>query len=898
VTPLDLPDAAARRRAVEGPDATVVVEGGAGTGRTTLLVERLATLVRDGHAPPGEIVMVTGSEASAADLRRRARAALDLLFDHDAVDHDAVDRDAVDHDAVDRDAVDHDAGHLDANHHHGDLTVCTAEGLAAVILGRHGAAAALPAALEVLDAGAEALDFDARWRAAADELLSDPEAEAVLVRAFALGIGPGDLAPVAHALQAEGDRSTRVAKPSGPRDPPAVVVDAGPVLEALERAVALAPTCVTEYDLLLAHVHGTVAPVLRELGAADQDEATLLGVLSTADGLACRLGARRHWAGAVDEVRSACRDAEEARRHLLDTVGAATLSELAVRLGTLARAAAAARRAEGRFTRHDLLVTARDLVRADPDVRRAVRHRYRWLLWDDASDAPPAAAELLALVGAGPEDDDGTAGGGALIVGCPGATLGPTDGARPDTAVAARRGAERVLLTASLRSDPAVVRFVNGFAAELTRSGVLGGDDWADLHPGRPATGAVVSSGPEPVVQLAFDGLATDASGGRRVGPVGPVPVVALGGPVAASAAEARRRAGRDVADAVLRVVNQGWAVTDGGHRRPARWRDIAVLVTAADALGPLEEALDGAGIPLHLEGADLLWDSAEVRDVLTLLAAVDDPDDPVAVLGALRTPALGCGDDDLVTWRRSHGAWDPAAPAPPGLEAHPVAVGLTIVDELHAQRWCTEPSELVRRAVEMGHGFELGYAQRHARHRWDRLRWLVDQARAFDEHHGGSLRAFLRWAQASAAAGEASSVGPPNEDDDAVRVMTIDGARGLEFPVVVVAGLDCEDTVTSPPPAVLWGEAGEVELRRRHVRTAGYDEALRRRRQRDRRQRLHDVAMATTRARDHLLLALHHRDRATVDSCPAAVLHELCGRRTDLWRRLPIEDPALVAEG
>jgi ATP-dependent helicase/nuclease subunit A len=115
---------------------------------------------------------------------------------------------------------------------------------------------------------------------------------------------------------------------------------------------------------------------------------------------------------------------------------------------------------------------------------------------------------------------------------------------------------------------------------------------------------------------------------------------------------------------------------------------------------------------------------------------------------------------------------------------------------------------------------------------------------------------------------------------------------------VAVLAGLDREDGGASTPPAVLWGEAGEIEVRRRDVRTAGYDEQLRRHRQLERRQRLQLVVMAATRARDHLLLSLHHRDRAALDTCAAAVLHEFCGRRTDLWRRLPIEDPVRAAEG
>ena len=67
-----------------------------------------------------------------------------------------------------------------------------------------------------------------------------------------------------------------------------------------------------------------------------------------------------------------------------------------------------------------------------------------------------------------------------------------------------------------------------------------------------------------------------------------------------------------------------------------------------------------------------------------------------------------------------------------------------------------------------------------------------MDQARLFDETVGGSLRSFLAWAELQAEDDRRSGgVGPPDPDDDAVRVMTIHGSKGLEFPVVILAGLE-----------------------------------------------------------------------------------------------------------
>ena len=84
----------------------------------------------------------------------------------------------------------------------------------------------------------------------------------------------------------------------------------------------------------------------------------------------------------------------------------------------------------------------------------------------------------------------------------------------------------------------------------------------------------------------------------------------------------------------------------------------------------------------------------------------------------------------------------------------------------------------------------ELAFAEDRHRDTWRRLRRAVDQARSFSDTTGGTLRGFLRWVELqredSARVAEALV---PEADDDAVRVMTVHSAKGLEFPFVVVAG-------------------------------------------------------------------------------------------------------------
>ena len=84
---------------------------------------------------------------------------------------------------------------------------------------------------------------------------------------------------------------------------------------------------------------------------------------------------------------------------------------------------------------------------------------------------------------------------------------------------------------------------------------------------------------------------------------------------------------------------------------RPSSFRDLCILMPRRTALPVLERSLRDAGIPYLLQGESRLFETQELRDMLNCLSAIDDPTDQVAVVGALRSPAFGCSDADLMDW-------------------------------------------------------------------------------------------------------------------------------------------------------------------------------------------------------------------------------------------------------
>ena len=131
---------------------------------------------------------------------------------------------------------------------------------------------------------------------------------------------------------------------------------------------------------------------------------------------------------------------------------------------------------------------------------------------------------------------------------------------------------------------------------------------------------------------------------------------------------------------------NEEWEVFDDDQWRPARLGDICILLPARTSLGYLENALDAAGIPYRAETSSLVYGSREVRDILAVLRAIDDPTNELALASALRSALFGCGDDDLFTYHVTYGGkWDVTAPLPDTLpDDHPVADAMRYLAELH----------------------------------------------------------------------------------------------------------------------------------------------------------------------------------------------------------------------
>jgi ATP-dependent helicase/nuclease subunit A len=825
-----LPDAGARHRIEHDIETNLFVDAGAGAGKTDRLVARLVQLCRTHDIR--NVAAITFTEKAAAELRIRVRAE---LLRHGLVAAAA--------------SVEHAA-------------IGTVHAFARRLLQEFPVAAGLPPAFTVMDEVSSDLAFDERWTSFLDELLLDDERS----RLVALGEHDSiDVAGLRQVAVAFGDNWDLVEERVSLERPPVSVLDLDGLARLIEQFAA--DTAAPDNDGMakrLAEAPAWIA-ALRRAAGGDQLQATgVLRELEAAGDKAARTGNKRYWR--VSQGGERALDVARAQLETIGTRARALLAKLAgerraligAEIGAFTLASALARRQAGELEFHDLLVLARSLLVRNPDVRRVLHERYRAILLDEFQDTDPIQLQLAQLITSDPEVPldpvvpSPPKPGRLFVVGDPKQSIYRFRRADIGQYLAARRalGTEVLTLSSNFRTAPAVLDWVNDVFATLMVAD-------RDLQPEYVPLDAQRIVGPgERTVRIAGVASHDDAP----------------------TADELRHREATDVAAAARTAVAERWPVDDEAGTRPCRWGDIAILLPARTSLPILEDALTAAGVPYRAENSSLVFAADEVRSLLMTLRALDDPTDELALVTVLRSALYGCSDVDLYEWYQRGGRWSLSARRPDPIDDDPVGDAFGSLDALSALRATATPAQLLERIAEERRVFELALATPDARDTWRRVRYLIEQARAWSEAGGAGLRGFVAWATRQATEGRyVADVVLPETDHDAVRILTIHAAKGLEFPVVILSGM-----TTLPRPvrgvSVAWppgtwdlrlpkGKAGEIYEAFRPI-----DEQM------NHAERIRLLYVACTRARDHLVVSTHRTnrpDRAPESKTSAELLAE-----------------------
>ena len=235
----------------------------------------------------------------------------------------------------------------------------------------------------------------------------------------------------------------------------------------------------------------------------------------------------------------------------------------------------------------------------------------------------------------------------------------------------------------------------------------------------------------------------------------------------------------------------------DGEQPRPIRYSDIAILIRSRTRLPEIESALIEAEIPYKITGGIGFYQCQEIYDIGNYLQFLINPNDDVALAGVLRAPFFGVSDVELyeVTQPPTTGSFWQKVQAYVTRPVRPPSSRMDYVVQMLQSHLeiCHHipPSELIRKIVNDTGMVGVLPVGRSGEQRWANYEKLLGIAREFERLGVTDLFDFLEQLDILIEEEEGEGQATTQLTADAVEIMTIHAAKGLEFPVVILPNLD-----------------------------------------------------------------------------------------------------------
>ena len=800
-------DAQARELISNALDDTLVVEAAAGTGKTTELVRRILRILASGRTTVDRVVAVTFTEKAAGELKLRLREALER------------ERASTDVDGA-RDRLDMALGQLEEAH------VSTIHGFCAELLRERPVEARVDPLFSVLTETQSERLFEEAFGGWLQAQLADPPegVRRALRRSSPASFSPGNArhdGPVDRLRRAAWELTQWRDFPTPwARRPFDRIGDIQRLAEMLHALAAMTehPSYAKDYLYLdTASVRHLSQEIRIGWDEPDYDgwEARLVDLSRDRNFSKARHGRGPGYRQGVS--RAAVVEALDTFRASLDGFRLDADADLAALLqqelaGAVERYEELKARA-GALDFLDLLLKARDLVKGNEVVRRGFQDRFTHIFVDEFQDTDPLQAEILLLLAAAdPRATDWRsvvpARGRLFVVGDPKQSIYRFR--RADVGIyrdvcerLVECGATHVKLTTSFRSVPPIQACINAaFERVMTGDPFTLQAEYVPLSPVRDDTPR----------QPAVIALPVPAPYGVRN-----ISAVAI------------EQSLPDAVGAFVEwvVTRSGWKVTErsGEAPVPVASKHVCLLFRrflsfGEDVTQPYVQALEARAVRHVLVGGKTFHDREEVEAIRAALAAIEWPDDELSVFATLRGSFFAIGDEELLEWKQRYGTFHPFRVRLKAEEVrlkaeevrlkadttethlYPIRDALLLLQRLHRRRNYVPVADTIQELMNATRA-HVGLVLRPAGEQaLANVLHVAELARQYEASGGISFRGFvdeLRIAAENAQAGEAPIL---EEGSDGVRIMTVHKAKGLEFPIVILADPTCK---LSPLEASRW---------------------------------------------------------------------------------------------
>lgn len=802
-------DELARQRAITDYETTLLVEAGAGTGKTTLLIERICGLLESGVLAE-EIVAVTFTVKAAGELKERLRKALAARTSERA--QQAL-KD------LDR------------------MLVNTIHGLASELLRTLPVEAKLPpefTALDELQHEAAREEFRNTWLAKA----LDAPVPVSLELAEELGLDVvGDsnksiskLFDTLNKIPSELANVTTGGAGSIDLD-----IAATEIVQFTRELTGRAVQCADQSDKLVIAINSVSA--WAEVQPAELHSFAGIQWLNKYKRLPKNVGSKNNWgsAEAKAEVLAVSEKLSAAVCSAMQSITSTVCQDCIKWLGNSITEFRSALRESGQIGFDDLLILCRDMLRDSKVARSHFKSRYKFLHIDEFQDTDPIQVEILFFLAE--VENEFTSDwheltlkpGKLFVVGDPKQSIYSFRGAdvRIYNAVAKRieRTGAKLNITRNFRSRRIIIDEVNAVFTAVMQPETDETPSYQPLDCGRDTEQNYAA-----VEILVPPNSYASAH---------------------TNAVQAARAESEAITEHLLRTKSSGELES---------YSHAAILMRSGTHLDILQNTLSAHKLPFISFMNSAFTGRVEIESALTALAAVANPQHTVATLGVLRSPWFAISDDDLFAHKFSGKSFVYTDPQPSDTRVGKALAQLAFWHSLSKQMSAGDLLEEVLHSqpIEIHYGLKSEGVQRI-----QNLHTLIDLVRRLESGSLLSLQVIVDRLFEMTKLVQGTELEARDETRDAVQILTLHKAKGLEFPVVYLFRLrestkdrgewQLRKSLNNAPHRIAisfggkescWKTAAFDSLRAESTRSELAEE-----------QRLQYVGM--TRARDRLILPL-----------------------------------------
>lgn len=849
-----LTDDGARHDAISRHDRSILVEAGAGSGKTAVMAGRVAIMLAQGVAPRA-IAAVTFTELAASELLTRVREFVeDLAAGHIAPELRVGLPSGLTHQQREnlvqaRDAID-------------EITCSTIHGFCQRLIKPYPVEADIDPGASVMDRAQADLTFleivDSWLRSRLSGGSAGVLAEMVLH-------ADGETVALMHRIAESLRRRRRLSAPA--------TAPVAQHLQAFRQSVAgltafLQGTSAQEAETDAIAQRFSIMAAALPSDAVAATPAGLVGllvtpadpVLWTGTGKFRSYARKGKWETAARAVGLSKLDGAQLNDNAKDNYTAVcnawtglvqaaashVLTALIVEAQPILDRYAEHKRASAQLDFDDLIFAARDMLRDHEDVRQALGRRYERVLVDEFQDTDPLQSEIFWRLCGEPGADaaDWTTfrirPGALFLVGDPKQAIYRFRGADVGAYVEARSAFSSqdadglVSISTNFRSCGSILTFVNERFEEILSSD------------GQPGFTALDPFHDDPAGAICVAALDVEAAGENGT-----------------ANAEQQRDAEADaVADLCARLIGSHQVL----DRRTNTTRaclpgDIALLAPTGKDLWRYEEALERRGVPVATQAGKGFYRRQEVQDLIAITRVLADRRDTLALGALLRGPLVGLSEEELldIVWALPRSEKEPDRIPRLDLNIDGALIGHALAREvierlqtLQRRVNSTTPHDLLSQAVDMLRVRPI-LLDRHA---GQAERALSNVDLYLSLSGGFAVRGLRAFSQTMTAAweDEARAVeGRPDAQEEAVALFTMHAAKGLEWPIVIP--INTMTAVNQGDNAIVDRATDTFYGKVLGVAPSGYDEALKAERDELNRERVRLWYVAATRARELLIL-------------------------------------------